>query len=135
MSRGLTLVELVVTIGLLGIIGIPTGLLVGEQLIGSVRAKDSTVAMQLGRAHLERLDSLDDFFHPELSVGARTVTPSGFPAYAVTTSVTCASGNCTSGSLTSQGIKRIQVTVTKSGSPDPLARLITSRTKHVAFGS
>ena len=139
MRRGLTLVELVLTIALAGILGIPTGLLLGEHLFVALTSRDSTVATQLARYEMERLDSLNNFFDPNLNV-VPPVTISnyqGFP-YDLTRTVTCLTSpatTCTSGALNNQGVKRIQVTVTKTGSAQPLSRLISYRTKHVFFGS
>ena len=138
MNRGLTLVELVLTIGLAGIIGIPTGLLVGEHLWLTLTSRDSNIATQLARAEMERLDSLNNFFHGDLVAPSTTPIPNyqGF-AYDLTRTVSCLAppSDCISSATSSQGVKRIQVTVTKSGSTDPLARLISYRAKHVSFGS
>jgi len=129
---GLTLVELVLTVGLAGILGIPTGLLLSEHLRAAVTSRDSTVAMGLARAETEQLDSLNNFF--ALPLGTVTIANyQGYP-YNLTRTITCQAGNCTSGSSNSQGVKRIVVTVTKAGSTAPLARMTTYRTKHVLFG-
>ena len=135
MRRGLTLVELVVTIALAGIIGIPTGLLVSEQLRLAIGSQDSNVAMQLGRTEMERLDSLNDFFaQPDLDVGTTTLLDyQGYP-YTLTRVVSCQAGDCIDSGIQVQGIKRIEIRVTRSGSTEPLARLISYRTKHVQFG-
>ena len=135
MKHGVTLVELVLTIGLAGILGIPTGLLLGEHLNVSLRTRDSNLATQLARYEMERLDSLNNFFASDLAVGT-TVLPTyqGYP-YTLTRTVSCQVGNCTSTSTTSQGVKRIQIAVTKPGSTEPLANLISYRAKCVCFGS
>lgn len=132
MSRGLTLVELVITISLAGILGVPVGMLLSEQLNGALKARDYTVGMNLARQEMERLDSLNDFF--VLASQSASAVP-GFPAYTRTVTVTCSFGNCTSTGVGSQGGKRVEVVVTKTGSSDPLARLVTYRTKHVQFGT
>lgn len=130
---GLTLIELVITISLAALLGIPTGLLVGEHLRVGIRSRDSMVATQLARRELEYLDSLNDFFHAEMNSGV-FVNYQGVP-YTLTRTVTCIN-NCTAAAAANrQGYKRIVVTVTKPGSSDPLARLITYRTKYVLFGS
>ena len=141
MTRGLTMVELALTIGLLGIIGIPTGLLLGEHLRAALTSQDSTMAMQLARYEMESLDSFNNFFtSPAINCpggGSRTtIIPfyQGYP-YDLTRQVSCLLGDCCSTATDQQGVKRIQVTVTKSGSGDSLARLISYRTKCVCFGS
>ena len=129
---GVTLIELVVTISLAAILAIPVGLLLSEHLTGALRARDATVATHLARYEMELLDSQNDFF--TLASVAPQPNYQGYP-YTLTRAVTCLLGDCTSTATTSQGVKRIEVTVTKTGSSDPLATLVTYRTKHVSFGS
>ncbi len=132
MTRGLTLIELVITISLAAILGIPVGILLSEHLTGALRARDDVVAMSLARAEMERLDSLDDFF--AVASQAPVAVP-GFDAYTLTVTVRCQFGNCTNTSTGSQGVKQITILVTKTGSADRLATLVSYRTKHVFFGS
>ena len=155
MTRGLTLVELVITISLAAIIGVPTGILGSERLSGALRARDYTVAMSLARAEMERLDSLVDgadsdtafFCTTNLALGTSGPTPiTNYEQYLLTRIVSCqtptsscqcrCSGQCGTGSPTTarNDIKRIEVQVTKSGSTDRLATLVTYRTKYVLFG-
>ncbi len=143
MKHGLTLVELIITITLAAILGTAAGLLFSEHITGAMRARDSTVGMNLARGEMERLDSLNNFFAtPDLNVlcpsGAEVVTGptafSGYP-YSYTRRVRCLEGDCCAAGTNSQGVKRVQVTVTKTGSGETVATLVTYRTKHVAFGS
>jgi len=144
--RGLTLVELVVTIILTAIIGIPVGILLAEHLSGALRARDYTVAMNLARREMERLDSWNNFCHADLNLTAGTPAPNPDPAYVVTRIVGCqtpasscacsCSGTCGSGAPTSarNDVKRVETRVTKSGSGEQLASLVSYRTKYVLFG-
>jgi len=135
MSRGLTLVELVITIALAAILCVPAGILLSEHLKGALDARDYTVAMSLARQEMERLDSLNDFFaSPDLNIGTTSGTVSGFPAYTRTVTISCLVGNCTNPGTGSQGVKQITVVVTKTGPSDVLATLVSYRTKHVFFG-
>jgi len=130
-SRGLTLVELVITISLSAILGIPAGILLSEHLNAALRARDAAVAMSLARAEMERLDSLNDFF----AIASQAAAPvPGFPAYTRSVTVACLLGNCVNTGTGSQGVKRMTIVVTKTGSTDPFATLVTYRTKHVFFG-
>ena len=146
---GLTLVELVITISLAAIIGIPTGILLSEHLTGALRARDYAVAMSLARAEMERLDSLNNFCHADLSLTLPAgVLLSGapfssYPSYEVRRVVNCqaqASGTaCTSACVASPGatdnaIKRVEVVATRSGTTDRVASLVTYRSKYVTFG-
>ena len=150
--RGLTLVELVITISLAAIIGIPVGILLSEHLTGALRARDYAVAMSLARAEMERLDSLDSssgldnsngFCHPDLNLTSPTPPPiAGYwPGYSydLTRIVLCQTGgncalNCASPADANNGIKQIEVRVTKSGSGELGASLMSYRTKFVRFG-
>lgn len=147
----LTLVELVITIALTTILAVPVGVILSEHLTGALRARDYTVAMSLARYEMERLDSLNNFCHVDLTLVSSpgtllATTPfSSYPAYEVRRIVNCqtsasncncsCSGGCGNASNANNDIKRIEVRVTKSGSTGALASLITYRTKFVLFGS
>lgn len=136
MTRGLTLVELIITISLTAILGIPVGILMSQQLGAAIDARDYTVAMSLARYELERLDSFNDPYHADLFVTSSPVTTTivnylGYP-YTLERTVDCLTGNCTSGSF---NVKRVDVTVSKTGSSSPLATITTYRTQNVLFGS
>ncbi|MDP3704238.1 MAG: hypothetical protein Q8R78_07615 [Candidatus Omnitrophota bacterium] len=130
MTRGLTLVELIITISLTALIGIPSGILLSRQLNAAIDARDYTVAMSLARAEMERIDSLNNFS----SIAPQAWTPvSGFPSYERQVNVPClTSANCNTGNFQ---VKRVDVTVRKTGSSSPLATLSTYRTQDVLFGS
>ena len=143
--HGLTLVELVVTIVLTAIIGVPMGRMVAEQLRGALNARDSTIAMNLARLELERLDSLNDFCHADLALTGGTTAPNPDPAFTVTRIVSCqtptsscacsCSGGCGGAPSNARNdIKRIEIRVTKSGSGELGAAAVTYRTKYVSFG-
>jgi len=150
MTRGLTLVELVITISLAAIIGVPAGILLSEHLTGALRARDYAVALNLARAEIERLDSLNDFCHTDLNLATTGPTPiTGYPAYSLVRIVQCqtSSSSCVCSCTLRQGpldcrnatsatndIKRTEVRVTKSGSSDNLASLVTYRTRWISFG-
>jgi len=154
-QRGLTLVELVITISLAGIIGVPAGIILSRQLDSALRARDASVAMSLARQEMERLDSLVDGSDPDtaffcttdLTLGTSGPTPiAGYPRYSLTRIVSCqtpssscacsCSGACGTGLPTNarNDVKRIEVWITRSGSSEVLASLVTYRTKYVLFG-
>ena len=144
-EHGLTLVELVITISLAAILSIPVSLLLSGQLNGALRARDATVAMNLARYEMERLDSLNNFCDASLTVNSPAGTTTdpylpGYP-YALTRIVSCLVGgsNCTSACAASpaaadNAVKRIDIIVRRSGSTSPLASLVSYRTKYVQFG-
>lgn len=151
--NGLTLVELIITISLAAIIGVPTGILLSEHLTGALRAQDYTVAMNLARREMERLDSLVNGSNPptanfctaDLALGTTGPIPiPGYAQYSLERTVSCqvsagcdcgCTGGCDGGPTNARNeVKRIEVRITKSGSTDRLATLVTYRTKYVFFG-
>ena len=136
MTRGLTLVELIITISLTAIIGVPAGILLSRQIGAAIDTRDYTVAMSLARYEMERLDSFNDVYHADLFVTNSPVTTTivnylGYP-YTLERTVDCLTGDCTNGNF---NVKRVDVTVRKTGSISPLATLTTYRTQNVLFGS
>ena len=152
-SFGLTLVELILTIALAGILGAPLGIMLGEHLNGSLRATDRAVAMSLARWELERLDSLESttspgrdnlngFCHPDLTVNvpAGVLATSPNPAYTITRIVACQANDCASNCASSptnarNGVKRIEIQIRRAGTANVIASLVTYRMKYVLFGS
>jgi len=133
--RGLTLVELTLTIALLGLIGIPTSLLLTEHLHGALRGRDSVLATQLARRELERLDSFNDFAHPDLAVTTVTISNyAGYAGYTMRRVVSCKAGDCIV-SPTAPALKEIEVTILREDSSTPLARMTTFRARDVLFGN
>ena len=140
---GLTLVELALTIGLAGIVVIPIGVVLSQHLAGAMWSRDAGVAMNLARSEVERLDSLNDFCHAQLNLTSPTPPPvdgywPGYP-YAMTRVVSCQQNDCSvncgaAPTNARNGVKRIEIRVTKSGSGQLLASLVTYRTKFVSFG-
>ena len=135
MTRGVTLVELIITIALTAIIGVPVGFILSEHLRGALRARDDTVAMSLARQEMERFDTFNttsDFISTIITQPAAPVP--GFPAYTREVTVTCLLGDCLDPDIAIQGVKQITIVVTKTGPGDVLATLVNYRTKHVFFG-
>ncbi len=136
MTRGLTMVELVVTIALAAILGIPTGRLLVEHVRLGMQTQDSMRATQLARYEVERLDSLNAFFTADLAVATTTINNYLSTPYRMTRVVGCLEGDCTTvGPVTAPGVKQITVTLIKPDTGATLARMTTYRTKNVSFGS
>jgi len=146
MSRGLTLVEFIITILLTAIIGLSTGLLVSEHLKGGLNARDHAVAMNLARAEIERVESWNDF----CAVSSSPFAPvSGYPAYELERAVTCQTPttscacsctlvtkalDCTVAAANTNDVKRINIRVRKSVANNTVGSLISHRTRWVSFG-
>ncbi len=150
-ATGFTLIELIIAISLAMLIGVPAARLLVEHLAGAIRSRDYAVGMSLARREMERLDSFDSaggldnsngFCHPDLALTAVSPPPInnywvGYP-YALTRIVQCqaldCTSNCASPTNPRNGIKRIELRVTKTGSSEPAATLVTYRTKYVRYG-
>ena len=140
---GLTLVELVIAISLSAIIGLPVGVFISEYLRGALQIPEMTIAMSLARDEMERLDSLNDVCHADLALTSASPAPTpsywlGYP-YALTRIVQCQAGDCTNNCAAPandrNGIKRIELRVTRTGRGELLAAVVTYRTKFVLWGS
>lgn len=122
---GFTLIELIMTIVVLGIVAVPFSLLLYEHVEAVFLSQDDIMALHLARYDIERMNktAFDSI---------ATATNSnylGYP-YTVTRTVTYAYGN--SGST--EALKKIVVAVTKSGQSAVLASLTTYVVKNVQFG-
>lgn len=143
---GLTLVELVVVIALTGIISIPAGMLMAEQIRLALRARDASIAMSLARMELEVLESRtmitglpgnqSNACHADFSNGT-FVSYAGQP-YTLIRTVVCQIGNCVNNCGTTNngnnGIKRVEITVARNGTTEVVARLTAYRTKFLLDG-
>ncbi len=124
-TRGVTLVELVMTMVVLGIVAVPLTLLLYEHVEGTFMSSDQVMAAQLGRREMERLNNAayDSLL---------TESQANYEGYDfdVSTTVTYVQGNPSS----AESLKQVQIEVTKSGSSEVLASFITYRVKNVQFG-
>jgi type II secretory pathway pseudopilin PulG len=139
--RGVSLIELILAIGLTGLLSVPLSLLLQAYLQAALDAREVAIAMQLARSELEQLESLNDACHPDLDLtgpSGITMDPYQGSAYALTRIVTCQVGDCATNCQTPadlhNGIKRIDIHARRSGSPRVLATLITYRAKFIVFG-
>jgi prepilin-type N-terminal cleavage/methylation domain-containing protein len=124
-KRGFTLIELVMTIVVAGIIAIPLSLTISQYIKSVFKAQDYTMAVNLARAEIERVNKM-----PYTSMVTASFTNyQGYP-YNVTRTVTYIAGS--SGSTNS--LKQIVVSVTKSGSAEVLANFTTYFARNVSYG-
>ena len=136
-GRGLSLVELVISIALLGILAVPTGMLLRELLVLIMNANDTVAAVSVARYEMERLDAIDDFYAADFNLGTTAIPNYQGTPYTLTRTLTCAlqwNNGCTNTGLGRPGSKRIVVVVTRPGNPTPFATLQSLRTKNVSYG-
>ncbi len=123
--RGVTLIELVMTMVVLGIVAVPLTLMMYEHVEGVFLSADHLLAVQLGRMEMERQNNMayDSLL---------TVSQFNYQGYDFDVAVTVSyvQGNASS----AESLKSVQVEVTKHGSSDVLANFITYRVKNVQIG-
>lgn len=121
---GFTLIELVMTIIIVGIIGIPLSLLLSQFLVSFSFNEDLVYATQLGRWELEKtaataFEDIDSRFLPQYQ---------GY-GYDVDREVSYIYGNDAS----PEGLKQIIVKVYPHGKTKALVEFMTAKAKNVAF--
>ena len=123
--KGFSLVELIMTIVVISIVAIPVSLLLTEHIRSVVYSQDITVALNLARMEMEKVNNLS---YASISI-ASYANYSGY-AYDVTRTVTYAQGNVGS----AESLKKIIVEVKKAGSATVITTLTTYLAKNVSFG-
>lgn len=138
--QGFSLIELILVIVLAAILGIPTGMLITEQIRLSLRARDASMAISLARMELARLDGLNNFCHADLNAPSSTTIASyaGQP-FTLFRNVVCQFGNCASNCLiapinANNGVKRIDITVARNGTTEVIATVQAYKTEYVLNG-
>lgn len=122
-NRGVTLVELVMAIVVLALISIPMGLMIRSQIQGMMAGTDLTIAGNLARLEIERLQNL-----PFADILSGTTSYPGYAYDISRTVVTTAGGG---GAI----LKDITVTVSPSGSPSPAIEMYSSIVNNVTYAS
>lgn len=125
-KRSFTLIELVMTIVIVSIIAIPLALTVSRYIESTFESTDYTIAQQLARLEMEKVNNL-----PYGSIITSSFLP--YPAnssYDVIRTVNFAHGNATS----QESTRRVVVEVRRAGSSTNLVRLITFISRNVVFG-
>lgn len=123
--RGVTLVELVVTIVVVGIVAIPLSLTLSQHIRSAFQAQDAASSRNIGRFELERALNT-----PYNNISSASFSNYSGYGYDVVRTVTYAQGN----SGTPESLKKIVVDVRKSGEPTVFATLVTYVAKNVNYG-
>jgi type II secretory pathway pseudopilin PulG len=124
---GQTLVEIIITMVVIGIISIPLAFMVLEHIKGTVQLEEYTIAINLARLEIEKVNNM----------AWTSIIPADFLPYSgynnsydVRRSVSYVQGS----NATPESLKQIIVTVTKHNSTRVLARLITYIARNVNYG-
>lgn len=123
-KTGFTLIELVMTMVVIGIVSVPLSYLITSHLEGVFLLEDDTMAQNLARFELEKVNNM-----AYANINAGTVTVSNYQGYAydVTRTVSFVPGSA-------ESLKKIQVDVQESGSAKVNATLTMYLAKGVDHG-
>jgi prepilin-type N-terminal cleavage/methylation domain-containing protein len=122
---GFTLIELIMTIIVVGLVSIPLSLLIAEQVESAVYSKDSALAFNLARFEIEKMNNT-----AYASISSASFSNYQGYSYDVNRTVSYVNGDAG----TAESTKKITVIVTRAGGGDTLATLITYVTKNVSYG-
>jgi|GEM_PF-1230978 len=125
-AAGFTLIELVLVIVVLSMTAIPVSLILVEHVEAVVESSEGTIARQLARAEMERINNL-----PYNTVASSSTTRYWGYDYDVVTTVSYAAGNGT----TAQSLKLIRVEVRKTGQATSLLDVVTYRCRGITHGA
>jgi len=118
-----TLIELVMTIVVVGIISVPVSLLIGSHLDSALASVDYTKASNLARLEMEKVNNM--------AYANLNSLNSTYGDYDIIRTVVYAQG----GAATAESLKEISVEVMRTGSLDTLVQLKTYRCKNVSYGT
>ena len=119
------MIELIMTIVLLGIVSLATGAFVTEQIRGVVRSSEYTQALNLAQMELEMVNHL-------AYANITNLTTTNYEAYPydVVRRVTFKNGT----DITAESLKNITIEVRKNGTTQGLVNVTTFIAKNVAEG-
>lgn len=124
-KTGFTLIELVMTIVVVGIVAVPLSLFIGRNIESVFYCEDLTIALNLAKFEMEYVNNL---IYVNI-INASLPNYQGYN-YNLTRSVTYVQG----GDATAESLKKITVSVTKSGSTSVLVSLVTYIARNVSYG-
>ncbi len=124
-NNGFTLIELIMTIVIIGVIAIPLSLTIFAQVESAFYSQDLTIALNLGRLEMEGV-----YASPYTNIVSATFGNYQGYGYDVARVVTYAQGDGSS----AESLKKIEVTVSRAGSTDVLVSFSTYIAKNVSYG-
>jgi prepilin-type N-terminal cleavage/methylation domain-containing protein len=124
-KSGFTLIELIMTIVLLGIVSLATGAFVTEQIRGVARSSEYTQALNLAQLELETVNHL-----AYANITNQTITNYESYPYDVVRTVTFNNGT----DITAESLKKIVIEVRKTGTTQDLVNITTYIARNVALG-
>lgn len=128
-KRGFTLIELIITIVLIGIVIIPSSIFLIESIKGAFKSEDIMVAVNLARMELERLNNVL-YTDIEATIASTNYTPYAGYNYDLLPTVNELD-------ISGERIKEIKIEVYPAGklgsTDDLLTTVITNRAENVQY--
>lgn len=123
-QRGFTLIELIMTLIVVGIISVPLSVLLLRHVQSTSQSNDYTMAIGLGQHEMEQVKKM-----PYASIASLTTTPYLGYNYTVVRTVVVVPG----GSV-SENLKQVTVNVSRFGSAAVLVSFVTYIAQNVLYG-
>jgi len=123
-QRGFTLIELIMTIVVVGIVALPISITLAKHVQSVFLSQDLTMANNLARFDLAQMNNT-----AYASIISATINNYQTYPYTLTRTVTFVNGTA----LTTESTVKITAEVTASGSATVLAKLVTYITKNVRY--
>src|SRR3989338_1842788 len=125
-SRGFTLIELIMTLVVVGIIAVPLSLLLMRHVQSTFQSNDYTMATGLGRYEMEKVKKM-----PYANITIGTTTVNNYLGYNYTVDRIVA---LVPGGTPPETMKQVTITVKRSGSPTVLVSFVTYIAQNVLYG-
>ncbi len=129
-KKGFTLIELMMTIVVVGIISVPVALLINQEIKSVFISQDSTMARNLARVEMEKVNNMAILSYANIA----STNFSNYEGYDYNVNRTVAYVPGKGNDTTPESLKEITVTVTKSNSTETLSTLITYIAKNISYG-
>ena len=124
-TRGFTLIELIMTVVLVGIVSVPLALLISSHVTGVTYSRAKSLAFNLARLDMEEVNNTAY----AAIASANFVNYQGYN-YNLSRTVTYAAGS----GVSAESLKQITINVSASGGGSPLATLVTYIARNVSYG-
>ena len=124
-KKGFTLIELIMTIIVVGIIAIPLSMLITEHFASTLNSSEHTMTMHLARFEMEKVNNMD-----YASISNASISNYEGYSYDITRTVTFVQGDASS----PESLKQVTVDVTQAGGSTVLFSLVTYVAKNMAYG-
>ena len=124
-KTGFTLIELILTIVVVGIVAVPLSLVIAQNCSSVFYSEGVTIAFNLARLEMETVNNLS-----YASVANAAFSSYQGYGYNVTRTVSYVYGSA----ITTESLKKISIQVKRVGSSAVLATLVTYRANNVSYG-